>query len=160
VPVIDLLTFDVGGRRLALRAETVRHVVRAVAVEPLPAVRAAAAMLDGVINVHGAIVPVISLRRRFGLPDREVSPDQQFVLADTGGRVVALRVDLVFDLRSVPADAVAGIDGRAPRVEQVAGVARLPDGLVVIYDLEQLLSADEALKLDTALGGALSGTDA
>ena len=51
----------------------------------------------------------------------------------------------------VPGESIAAADTAVIGVEHVAGIARLPDGLVVIYDLRAFLSADEALGLDGAL---------
>jgi purine-binding chemotaxis protein CheW len=55
------------------------------------------------------------------------------------------------ELITVGADAVERAAGGIPNAPYVAGVARLPDGLLVIYDLERFLSLDEAAELEAAL---------
>jgi len=148
--LVHLLTFDVGGRRFALRAELLREVVRAVAIAPLPK---APPIVEGVINVRGAITPTLDIRRRFGLPPTPVAPDQHLLIAEAGGRVVALRVDQAVAFMSVEAAAIASAAEVAPGAEYVAGVAKLPDGLMVIHDLDRFLSLEEAGQVDAAMDG-------
>lgn len=65
---LDLVVFVIDGQRYALSLGAVERVLPMVAVSPLPA---GPAIALGVINVHGTIVPVVDVRRRFGLPARD-----------------------------------------------------------------------------------------
>ena len=145
----NLLTFEAAGRQFALAAGLVRQVTRAVAVAPLPR---APPIVEGVINVHGTLVPVLALRQRFGLAAVPLHPDQHFIIAQAGPRVVALRVDRVQELVSVEPDAIEPAAGIVPGAEYVAGIAKLPNGLLVIHDLERFLSLEEGGQVDVALG--------
>lgn len=146
--MIRLLAFDLGDARYALRADLLQEVTRAVAVSPLPAAPAA---VEGVINVRGVLAPVIDMRRQCRLPARPNTPDQHFLIARTADRLVALRVDRASDLVTVADDAIASAASVAPGADGAAGIARLPDGVLVIHDLDRFLSPDEARQLDTAL---------
>lgn len=145
---LQVLTFDLGGRRFALPASLVREITRTVAVAPLPK---APPIIEGVINFRGMLVPMLDVRRRFGLSAKALAPEQHLVIALAGRRVVALRVDRALDLTTVDARAIASADQVAPGSEYVAGIARLPDGLLIIHDLESFLSLDEARQVDGAL---------
>ncbi len=145
---INLVTFDVSGRRFAIHVAAVRHVVRATAISLLPD---APTIIEGIINVHGTVVPVIALGARFGFEQQALHPEQHFLIAQAGPRDVALRVDRVLDLVSVPAVAIEPIERSAPGAPHVAGVARLPEGVLIIQDLDQVLSLDEGAALDAAL---------
>jgi purine-binding chemotaxis protein CheW len=145
---MEILLFDVAGERCALRVADVLRVVPAAAVAPLPG---APAVVDGVLDLHGRVVPVLSLRRRFGLPDRPLRPDDVFVVATVAERRVALRADAALGIARVdPADVVPAGDVVA-RPGHVGGVARLPDGLALIHDLRTFLSDAEAAGVDAAL---------
>lgn len=144
---MPLLACEVADRRLALRAMEVREVVRAVAVAPLPN---APDVVDGVINLRGEPVPVLDVRRRFGLAPSEVSPREHFVVARAGPRTVALRVDRALELVEVPEEAIRSAEPAVPGAEGVEGIALLPDGLLVIHDLARFLSPGEAAALDEA----------
>lgn len=144
----DLLVFALGELRFAIPASAVVEVVRVVASAALPG---APAIVEGVINVRGTLVPVLDIRARFGLPPVAVDPDQHLIVARAGARSVALRVDRALDLMTVAKDAVEAVEHVAPGTPLVAGVARLPDGVLVIHDLERFLRLDEGRPLDVAL---------
>lgn len=142
------VVFHVHGQRFALPLEVVERVVVAVEVAPLPG---APASVLGAIDVEGRILPVLCLRRRFGLPQRDVDPGDQFLIAHTALRSVALVIDQVQGLvESDPPDVVS-LDHAVPGLEQFRGVARFDDGLVLIHDVEKFLSSEESLSLDAAL---------
>ncbi len=147
----QFLTFEVADRRLGLSAKALREVVRAVAIAALPK---APPIVEGVINLRGTLVPVLDVRRRFGLPPAPVTPEQHLLIAHAGERLVALRVDRALELVGVDEHAIESAASVAPGAEYVAGIAKLPDGLLVIHDLETFLSLDEARQLDVAVGGA------
>ncbi len=143
-----LLVFRLADRRYALPLAAVERVVRAVAVTPVPD---APAIVLGVISVHGQIVPVLSMRLRFGLPQPALGPDDQFVLASSAGRAVALLIDEAQAvIERAPGEVVAATQFTAGSA-QIKGLVKLDDGLVLIHDLEQVLSPNEAGVLTRAL---------
>lgn len=158
---VQLLVFELEGLRLALPAATVQEVVRAVAIAPLAQGPAA---VEGVINARGALVPAFDLRQRFGLPARPLSPEHHLILAFAGRRLTALRVDRVIDLIAVPLAEIQPADQVVPGAGDGSAIARLPDGLIVIHDLERFLSPLEAEQVNAALAGvraqSTAGTDA
>ncbi len=90
-----LVAFVIDGHRYAVALGAVERVLPMVAVSPLPE---APAIALGVINVHGTIVPVVDVRRRFGLPARDFGVTTRLLLAHAGRRTLA-----------VPADEVLGV---------------------------------------------------
>ena len=147
----DLLVFALGEHRFALAASSVVEVVRVVAAAALPG---APAIVEGVINARGTLVPVLDIRARFGLRPAAIDADQHLILARAGARLVALRVDRALELMSVPAEAIEPTERVAPGVPLVKGCARLADGLLVIHDLDRFLSLDEGTALDAAFSAA------
>lgn len=152
-----VLVAEVDGYRCGLPVETVIELHRMVATVPL---LEAPAVIDGVIDAHGTVVAVLDLRTRFGLSRRPASPSDHLVLVKLEDRTVALRVDRVLDLVTVPASAVAAAVG-LPSDLHLQGVARLDDGLLLIHDVGAFLSDDEAAALDVALDelGVLKGVE-
>ncbi len=144
----QFLAFEIAGCRFALAAGALREVVRVVAVAVLPK---APPIVEGVINIRGTLVTVLDIRQRFGLPPTPIAPEQHLLVAQAGSRVVALRVDRALDLVAVDEGAIESAARVAPGVEYVAGVAKLPDDLLVIHDLERFLSLDESQQLDAVL---------
>jgi purine-binding chemotaxis protein CheW len=140
--------FALDSGRYALPLATVERIVRAAQYTPLPL--APAAVL-GVIDVGGDILPVFDLRRRFELPERPLALSDQFIVARTPRRKVVLVVDAALGVIDEPAQ--GAIDGArlAPATPHIRGVLSLPDGLVLIQDLERFLSAEENHALDIAI---------
>ncbi|CAN5684310.1 chemotaxis protein CheW [soil metagenome] len=145
---LDLLVFELAAARHALPLECVREVARAVLITPLPD---APPVIEGIIDVRGDLVPVYDLRLRFGLPAQPLSPDDWLVTAWTGERVVAFRADRADEIVSAGRDAVAGREAVPGQSAYLAGVARLPDGIVLIDDLPAFLDAAERDSLAAAL---------
>jgi purine-binding chemotaxis protein CheW len=140
------VTFALEGQRLALPLASVIRFVRAAEITPLPLAPGAVA---GAIDVGGRILPVFDLRQRLRLPPRELRLTDQFAIARTASRVVALIVDTALGLVDA---APAGTPGMlAPGLRHLRGVLSLPDGLVLIQDLEDFLSPDEDAALTSAL---------
>jgi purine-binding chemotaxis protein CheW len=104
-----------------------------------------------VINFRGALVPVLDIRQRFDLPPQPLALDQHLIIAQSGPRVVALRVDRALALVEVDEGAIEPAARVIPGAEYVTGIARLPDGVLVIHDLERFLSLDEGHGVDAAL---------
>ena len=85
-----LVVFTLDGQRYALHLENVTRIVRAVEITPLPK---APDIVSGVVNMQGQVIPVINVRRRFCLPQREVQLEDHIIIAATSKRPVALVVD-------------------------------------------------------------------
>ncbi|HVZ43475.1 MAG TPA: chemotaxis protein CheW [Ramlibacter sp.] len=140
------LTLD--GMGIAVALAPVERVIRAVAVTPLPG---GPAPILGVIDFHGHVVPVADLRRRLGLPPREVLGSDHFVVVRTPRRLIALVADSADDVLLVSAAELVETDSIVSGVDRLPGIARTPDGLVLIHDVEQFLDATEEAALQQAL---------
>lgn len=145
---LDVLLFELAEQRFALLLVDVLEVVRAVALRPLPN---APAVVEGIIDVRGDIVPVLDIRARFGLPAKAIALTDHFVLGSAGPRRVALRVDRATDMARVRILDIQDAINLPRGVAHIAGIATLPDGLVLLNDLPSLLFALESEQLEGAL---------
>ena len=126
--------------RVALHLSGVERVIWAVAVTPLPE---APESVPGVINVEGRIMPVVDIRRRFGLPEREVEPEDRFIIAHAARRTVALWVEGVEGMLEPTAEEVTRAEEILPDMGYVDGAIELPDGVILIHNLDPFLSMEE-----------------
>jgi len=140
--------FSLDAGRYALPLAAVDRIVRAVEVTHLPT---APPIVRGAIDVQGRVLPVFDLRRRFGLPERDIDPADQFVIARSANRTVVLVVDTAQGVVQSPLSDTTSAASIASGLEHIRGVIRLPDGLVLIQDLDLFLSAAESRALDEAL---------
>lgn len=144
----SLIVFAMDDRRYALPLRAVDRVVRMVAVTPLPK---APDIVFGVVNIQGRVIPVINMRRRFRLPEREIALTDQLVVAHTVRRPVVLVADVVLDVIACPVQSLIAAEEVLPNIEYVEGVVKLADGLILIHDLDRFLSLEEEDFLDYAL---------
>lgn len=143
-----VVTFALDALRYALYLSVVERVVRAVEITPLPK---APEIVVGVINVQGRIIPMVNVRKRFRLPERNVTLNDQFIIAHTSKRAVALVVDTVHGVAEYGEDMLTPAEEIVAGLEYVDGIVRLRDGMVLIHNLESFLSLEEQRSLDRAL---------
>jgi len=145
---VAILTFELGDTRLGMLAASVREVYPSATIAALPR---APASIEGVLDVRGTMAPVFDLRSQLGLPPRAQGPDDHLIIAYAGERLVVVRVDRAIDLIEVAAGDIENGRQLDAGLRNIAGVARLPDGLVVIHDLTTFLSPAESAQLATTL---------
>jgi purine-binding chemotaxis protein CheW len=145
----QLVAFILGEQQYALPLATVQRVVPVVEVTPLPK---APEIVLGVIDFQGTIIPVMSMRKRFGLAEPETSLSDQLVVADivtgTATRRVALVVNSVIGVLDRTAKEVTEAETILPGAQYVEGITRLQDGILFIHNLEHFLSQKEEQQLD------------
>ncbi len=145
----QLVAFTLDDCRYAVSLSAVDRAVRLVEVTPLPQ---APQIVIGVINLRGRIVPVLNIRARFGLPQREPGLGDQLLIARTSRRTVALVVDDVRGVIECPAHEAIAADEIVSGMEYVTGVLKLEDGMLFIHDLDEFLSLEEEEELAAAIG--------
>jgi purine-binding chemotaxis protein CheW len=147
----SLVVFILDDRRYGLPLDAVERVVRIVDITPLPK---APDVVLGAINVQGRLIAAVNIRARFRLPQRNISLSDQLIIARTSSRRVALVADAVEGVIEYSSDQFVAPDTLMPGIEYLAGVVKVSGGMVLIHDLETLLSLDEARRLDAAVSDA------
>jgi purine-binding chemotaxis protein CheW len=145
---VQLLVFRLDERLYALRLTQVDRVIRAVDAMPLPQ---APPIVLGAIDLQGRIVPLLNIRKRFGVEERDVGIEDHFIIANTSQRTVALAVDSVSEVVERLSEQIVAAQKILGKLDQIEGVIQLDDGLTLIHDLERFLSLDEQHLLDEAL---------
>ena len=143
-----MLVFTLDPLRCGMHLGSVDRISRIVEIAPLPQ---APEMVLGVVNVHGEIIPVINIRKRFGLPERELALNSHLIIARTTRRRVALAVDAALGLVEASMENTADAVEILPGLNHVQGVMKLEDGLVLIHSLDTFLSLEEDKTLQQAM---------
>lgn len=133
------LTFTLGNDAFALDILKVQEIKSWVTITPLPNTTPD---VRGVINLRGAVVPVVDLRRRFNMPDVEPTKYSVIVVARVADKTVGLVVDAVSDVLDVGPEEISP----PPRLESgmngtdyLAGLVRTGERLLVLLDIERAL---------------------
>jgi len=96
--------------------------------------------VEGVINLRGRIVPIINLRKRFGLPAAEAGHAERTIVAEIGGGEAGLLVDTVVGVRRLPGGSIqAPPEMLAAGGAAVIGVAYVEDQSVILLDPNRIL---------------------
>jgi purine-binding chemotaxis protein CheW len=150
---VQLLIFIVEGRPFGLPLPQVDRVVAAMAWTPLPQ---SPQIVLGAIDLRGEIIPLFNFRARYEMPQRDVTANDQFVIARTSRRAVALAVEEVKGLEERDRVDIVEAERILPRLDQIEGAIQLDQGLTLIYNLDRFLSLDEERELDQALSAGVS----
>ena len=133
--------FRLDDQPYALGLATVFKVIRAV---ELTSLAKAPDHLLGLINFSGEIIPVLDVRKRFYLPDREIDLDDRIIICKGYSRTIAFVADVVEGVVEFSSEEVDEAVRILPEMEHyIEGVGKLNDDTVLIYDLERLFSIQE-----------------
>ena len=145
----QLVVFQLGSELYGVEISRVHEIIRLQEVTRVPH---SPPFVEGVINLRGKVISVINLRRRFGLPDADDTRAGRIVVVDINDQVVGMVVDGVSEVLRIntatiepPSPAVAGIDS-----EYLQGIAKLPERLVILLDLDRVLTREERRALEEA----------
>jgi purine-binding chemotaxis protein CheW len=139
------VSFMLGDETYAVDVMKTQEVLRPVEITP---VAGSPHFVLGVINLRGKVVTVIDARRRFNLPPSESMSDARIILVEVKEQGVGILVDRVGEVVQVSESQIES----APRVANgempgnIQGVTTRGDELVVIVDLDKLLTEDESIK--------------
>jgi len=140
---IQVACFRLGEDIYAIDIMRIKEIIRPQKLAVLPK---APVFMEGVLNLRGAVIPVVDLRKRFDMPVREIDRDRRLLIVALVGRTLGIVVDEVTEVITVP---VANIKP-PPQVSQgvgaeyLVGVCLVQDNLVMLLDPDRLLTWSEA----------------
>ena len=136
------LTFFLSERSYGVPVSSVREINRMTQITPVPRTPV---FISGVMNLRGKIIPVIDLRKRFGLPANEHSEQSRIVVVEVHGRVIGFIVDRVSEVLRINSKIVEPAPPMACSVDSdfIAGVGKLEDRLLILLDLQKLFNKNE-----------------
>lgn len=133
---LQFVTFRLDAQEYALNIAHVVQVVRMVSLTKPPK---APAYVEGVINLRGAVIPVIDFRRRCGLPAKAHDLNTQLLIVRAQSHTLALMVDVVSEVLAISAAHIESPERVGVAMEYLQAVAKLGDRLILIVDPSSLL---------------------
>jgi len=145
---IQLACFRIGAELYALDIMRIKEIIRPQKLTPVPK---APSFIEGVINLRGAVIPVADLRKRFDQPIGEETRKNRIVICSLVGKIIGLLVDEVTEVRRYNRGEIAPAPQfiKGPEADYFLGVARRDEDLIMLIDLEKVLSTDEKIALKT-----------
>jgi len=145
---VQLVGFRLSEEEYAVGISEVQEIIRVPEITKVPK---APSFVEGVINLRDKVLPIISLRKRFGLEDVEKTSSLRIIVVNAGEVSMGMIVDSVSEVLRLPKDTieppppiVSGIDA-----EYLKGIGKLEEGkrLLLLLDLVKLLTASERREL-------------
>ena len=140
--LMQLVTFSIGEEEFGVDILKVQEIIRTMEITKVPR---APHFVEGVINLRGKVIPIIDLRKRFGLESRDHDKHTRIIVIEIKSMIVGFVVDSVSEVLRIPSSTVeppppvlAGLES-----EYISGVGKLEDRLLILLDLDRLLSGEE-----------------
>ncbi|NOX54588.1 MAG: purine-binding chemotaxis protein CheW [Planctomycetes bacterium] len=133
---VQILVFSVGEMQLGVDIEQVSYLVRMVEITPVPEARP---HVEGVIDLRGQVVPIISLNRLFGQACATSPLDMHILIGSIGGRHIGLTVESVSDLYHVSPEHLQPAEQTSGAASLFRSVARVDNGIVFVLDLNKIV---------------------
>ncbi len=140
-PSVQVVCFVVDDSLYAVDIMRIKEIIRPV---PITRVPMAPSFVEGIVELRGAFLPLIDLRRRFGLDARAAGSERsKYVIVGLEGRIVGLAVDDVADRRQIAESEIKPPPPLGMARRFFSGVVKSEGEIVMVLDLDAILSDDE-----------------
>ena len=138
------LTFNLAPEQYGLEILKVREIIGMTDITPVPCVPE---HLKGVINLRGRVIPVVDLRRRFGMPPADRTRETCIIVVTLDGRDMGVVVDSVSEVVTLSPDDIGETPafGTGVRTEFILGMGKASERVTILLNVDNVL-ADEALE--------------
>nr|HDM59165.1 chemotaxis protein CheW [Bacillota bacterium] len=141
---VQLVIFQLGNEEFGIPVEYVQEIIRVP--EKMSVVPRAPRFVEGLVNLRGAVLPVLDMRARFGLERLERNENQRIIVLNTSGTIAGFVVDSVIEVLRVPSGELepspALSDEQVKLVGQIVNLSQ-EDRMIQIVEAEKLLSDEE-----------------
>jgi len=148
-PILQWVTFRLEGETYGVNVMQVQEVLRYTEIAPVPG---APTYVLGIINLRGNVVTVMDTRQRFGLVQGEVTDSTRIVIVETDQHVVGILVDSVAEVVYLRQSEIENPPntGQDDSARFIQGVCNKNDELLILVELEKLLTSEEWSELSRA----------
>ena len=148
--LLQLVTFGVGDEEFAVPILSVQEINRMMEITRVPQ---SPPFVEGVINLRGKIIPVVDLRKKFGLSQTDETKDHRIIVVEVQNRVIGFTVDRVSEVLRIDKDVVDAAPAMVTGIDTdyVDGVGKLEDRLLILLSLERLFALEELDAIDAAV---------
>jgi purine-binding chemotaxis protein CheW len=141
-PVIQLVGFRLDNEDYAIAITKIQEIIL---IKPITRIPQVPDFIEGLINLRGSVIPIVNLRKRFGLLPRELDDETRIIVVNVHDKTVGCIVDAVTQVMRINRDQIQPppLGVLAVNHQYLAGLAKLDDRLMIILDIERLFEAEE-----------------
>jgi len=147
--LLQLVSFKIGEEEFGVDILSVQEINRMSQITKVPNTPE---FIEGVINLRGRIIPVLDLRVKLGMMKLEHGKNTRIVVVELKGHTIGFIVDEVSEVLRIPKsiteappEMIGGVDS-----DYITSIGKLEDRLLILLDLEKILSTSEFNLLQTA----------
>lgn len=141
--IIQLVSFELADEEYGIDVLMVREIIRMPDITKMPN---SPDYVEGIINLRGTVVPIISLRKRFGLSERAVNRQSRILVMEVGDCLTGFVVDAVAEVIRISASEIQPppviVQGNTAQ-ECMTGVINHAERLLIALDLNRMFSGEE-----------------
>lgn len=141
------VTFLIGEETYGIEVLKVQEIIGMTEITHVPNT---ASFMEGVINLRGSVVPVVDMRKKFNMEEREYDSYTVIIIVEVNNRLVGMIVDSVSDVMNIPISSIQSTPHFTTRIETdfIKGIGQVNNNLVIILDVGAILSNDELKIID------------
>jgi purine-binding chemotaxis protein CheW len=145
----QMVLFKLGSETYGLDISTVHEIIR---MQPITKVPKTPFYVEGIINLRGKTIPVIDIGKRFGMPKIEGDKNNRIVVVNLQDTTMGIIVDSVTEVLSITADSIEPVSDIVSTTSSdfLAGIAKLADKMVILLELDKLISGEGSEKYSLA----------
>lgn len=139
--------FQVGQETFGISIAKVWEIITPQTITKIPYT---SGFIEGVINLRGKVIPIIDLRKRFCLPVGEQTQSERIMVVEIKGNTLGMIVEGVSEVLQINSEAVESVSPELTEIDStyLEGIAKLEDRLIILLDVNEVLSHRERLVLD------------
>ncbi|HAA24975.1 MAG TPA: chemotaxis protein CheW [Ruminiclostridium sp.] len=140
--ILQFVKFRVGDEEFGVDIRQVREINKLQEFFKVPTTPP---FIEGLINLRGNVLTVFNLRKRLGMPDKDFDENSKIIVVNYKDFLVGFTVDMVSEIVKVPEEDIENTPPSITGFERrfLSGVAKVGEKLILMLDLENVLSPDE-----------------
>lgn len=148
--LLQLVSFKVGTEEFGVDILKVQEINRMLKITKVPN---APEFVEGVVNLRGRIIPVIDLRKRLSIENKEHDNKTRIIVVDINGNIVGFIVDEVNEVLRISKDIIENPPELVSQIDSdfITSVAKLEDRIIILLDLNNLLKTKEIEKMEDVI---------
>ena len=141
------VTFVIADENYGVPVLKVQEIIGMTPIVPVPN---SEEFIKGVINLRGSVVPVVDMRKRFRLEEREYDMFTVIIIVEARGLLVGMIVDSVSDVADIPSGSIQETPHLASKIDRefISGIGHINEKLAIILNIERIFSAEEIKSLE------------
>lgn len=146
--ILQLVTFRIGNEEFGFDIFKVKEINRMLDITQIPNSESS---VKGVVNLRGSVIPVVSLRSKLNFSDLEYTNHTRIIVVEYKNKSIAFIVDEVSEVLRIQSNIIEKPPEMTTSVETayISGVAKLENRLLILLDLDKILTTEEEMELDS-----------